>query len=83
MYKLKITKGSNITWDIATSAEIEKSREVTMEKIQAMIFIQHSSRRYDRMQRELENNMSKGRDEYLTMVKSAYNLILECYPELS
>ena len=32
MYELKITKGSNITWDTATSADIEKSRETATEK---------------------------------------------------
>ena len=43
MSELKITKGSNITWDTATSADIDKAMEITTEKIQAMIFIQHSS----------------------------------------
>ena len=42
-----------------------------------MIFIQHSSRRYDGLRHEMENNMSKGRDEYPITVTSAYNLMLE------
>ena len=63
MSKLKITKGSNITWDTATSADIEKEREVATEKMQAMVFIQKSSRRYDSLWCKRENNMSKVRDE--------------------
>ena len=47
MSELKITKGSNITWNTATYADIEKAREVETEKMQAMVFIQHSSRQYD------------------------------------
>ena len=46
-----------------------------------MVFIHHSSRRYDRLQREMENNMSKGRDKYPTTVTSAYNLMLEWQPK--
>ena len=45
MSELKVTKGSSITWDTEDSADIEKAREVTMEKIQAMAFIQQSGRR--------------------------------------
>ena len=51
-----------------------------MEKIQAMILIQQSGRRYDGIRREMENSMSKGRDEYPTTVTSAYNLMLEWQP---
>ena len=71
MSKLKITKGSKITLNTATSAEIEKAREVAREKMRAMVFIQHSLRRYDGLRREMENNMSKGRYEYPTTVTSA------------
>ena len=41
MLELKISKGSNITWNTTTSSDIKKSREFTMEKIQAIVFIQH------------------------------------------
>ena len=51
--------------------------------MQDVVFIHHSSRRYDGLQREMENNMSKWRDEYPTTVTSAYNLILEWQPEPS
>ena len=46
-----------------------------------MVFIQHSSRQYDVLWREMENNMSKGRDDYPMTVTSAYNLMLEWQPE--
>ena len=81
MSELKITKGSNITWDTETSAEREKSIEVTTEKMQAMVFIQHSSRRYNRLRREMGGDMSKGRDKYPTTVTYAYNLMLEWQTE--
>ena len=81
MYKLKITKGSNITWETADSADIEKAGEVVTEKMQGMVLIQNSSRQYDRLRREMENNMMKGRDEYPTAVTSAYNLMLEWQTE--
>ena len=42
-----------------------------------MTFIQKASRRYDRLRRNMENNISKGRYEHPTTVKSAYNFILE------
>ena len=71
MSELKITKVSNTTWETADLADIEKAREVATEKIQAMVFIQHSSRQYDGMRSEIENNTSKGRDEYPTTVTSA------------
>ena len=83
MSELKITKGSNITWNTATYADIEKAREVETEKMQAMVFIQHSSRQYDGLWREMENNMSKGWDDYPTMVTLAYNLMLEWQPKPS
>ena len=76
MSEIKIKKGSNIIWDTATSAEIEKAREVVTEKMQAMVFIQNSSRRYDRLICMMENDMSKRRDEYPTAVTLAYNLML-------
>ena len=44
MSKLKIKKGSNITWETKDSADIEKAREVATEKMKAMVFIQNSSR---------------------------------------
>ena len=47
MSKLKITKGSNITWDNATSPDREKAREFTTEKILVMVFIHNSSCPYD------------------------------------
>ena len=68
MSELKIKKGSSITWDTTTSAEIEKAREVVTDKMQAMVFIKHSSRRYDRLRRGMKNNMKKGREEYPTTV---------------
>ena len=71
MSEPKITKGSNITWETEDSADIEKAREVATDKIQAMVFIHHSSRQYDGLRREMENNVSKGRDEYPTTVTSA------------
>ena len=37
--ELKITKGSNITWETADSADIEKARQVVTEKMQASVFI--------------------------------------------
>ena len=42
--KLKIKKGSDITWNTASYSQIEKSREVATEKMQVIVFIQHSSR---------------------------------------
>ena len=75
MSKLKI-KVLTITWKTADSEDIEKSTEVATEKIQAMVFIQHSPRQYDGLRREMENNMSKGRDKYRTTATSAYNLML-------
>ena len=63
MNELKITKDSNITWYTATSEDIEKAREVATEKMQAMVFIQKSSRRYNSLWCKRENNMSKVRDE--------------------
>ena len=77
MSEIKIKKGSNITWDTATSVEIEKSREVVTEKMQAMVFIQNSSSRYDGLRCMMENDVSNRRDEYPTTVTSAYNLMLE------
>ena len=56
------------------------SREVVTEKMQAMVFVQHSSRQYDGLQHEMENNMSKGRDDYPTTATLAYNLMLERQP---
>ena len=47
--------------------DIEKAREATTDKIQAMVFIQNSSRQY----------VSKGRDEYPTTMTLAYNIMLE------
>ena len=47
MSELKITKGSNMKWDTATSVDINKSRESATERIQSMVFIQYSSRQYD------------------------------------
>ena len=82
MNELKITKDSNITWYTATSEDIEKAREVATEKMQAMVFIQNSSRQYDGLRRKMENNMSKGRYEYPTTVTSAYNLMLEWRTEI-
>ena len=75
MSKLKI-KVLTITWKTADSEDIEKSTEVATEKIQAMVFIQHSPRQYDGLRREMENNMSKGRDKYRTTATSAYKLML-------
>ena len=49
--------------------------------MQAMASIQHSSRWYDGLQRKIEKNTPKGRDEYPTTVTSSYNLILEWQPE--
>ena len=68
MSELKLTKGSNITWDTATSVDIEKSIEAVTDNMQVMFFIQHSSRQYNRLKRKMENNMSKGRDQYQTRV---------------
>ena len=76
MSELKITKGSNITWDTATSLDIEKAREVASEKMRVIVFIQYSVCQYDVLRREMGNNMSKGRYKYPTTVTSAYNLIL-------
>ena len=45
--------------------------------MQAMVFIQNSSRQYDGLRRKMENNMSKGRGKYPTTVTSVYNLMLE------
>ena len=46
-----------------------------------MVFIQWSARRYNGLRRKMANDMSKGRDEYLTTITSAYNLMLEWQPE--
>ena len=75
--ELKIIKGSNITCDTATSADIDKSREVLTRKMQVIVFIQNSSRQYNGLRSEMENNMLKGRDEYSTTVTSEYNLMME------
>ena len=75
MSDLKITKVLNITWDTATSAVVEKAGEIVM------VFIQHSSRQYNGLRREMKNNMLKGRDNYPTTVTSSYNLMLEWKPE--
>ena len=77
MSKLKIKKVSDITWDTASSVEIEKAREVATEKMQVVVFVQNSSHQYDRLQREMKTYMSKGRGEYPTTVTAAYNLMLE------
>ena len=79
--ELKIIKGSNITCDTATSVDIDKEREVLTRKMQAMVFIQNSSRQYNGLQSEMENNMSKRRDEYPTTVTLVYNIILEWHTE--
>ena len=49
--------------------------------MKAMVFIQNSSRRYDGLRREMEKNMSKGRDKYPTTATSVNHLILEWQPE--
>ena len=49
--------------------------------MQAIVFIQNSSRLYDGLRREMENTRSKGMDEYPTTVTSAYRLILKWQPE--
>ena len=48
-----------------------------MDKMQEMLYIQHSSRRYDILWREMENIIPKGRGEYPPTATSAYNLMLE------
>ena len=77
MSELKITKISTIMWETACSADIEKAREVVTDKMQVMVFVQHSSRQYDGLRRKMEKNMSKGRYKYPTAVTSACNLMLE------
>ena len=81
MSKLKITEGSKITWETADSADIDKARDVVTDKMQAIAFINHSLLQYDGLRSEMENNMSKGRDEYPVTVTSAYNLMMEWQPE--
>ena len=49
--------------------------------MQVIVFKQHSSRQHNGLQHDIENNMSKGRGEYPTTVKSTYNLMLEWKPE--
>ena len=71
MSELKITKTSSIMWETSDSTDIEKAREVATDKMQEMPFIQNSSRRYDGMRHETENNMLKGREEYPTNVTSS------------
>ena len=46
-----------------------------------MVFIQHSSREYNELRREMEDDTSKGRDEYSKTVTLTYNLMLEWQPE--
>ena len=48
-----------------------------MDKMQEMLYIQHSSRRYDILWRKMENIIPKGRGEYPPTATSAYNLMLE------
>ena len=50
MSELKIKKGSTITWETAYSSDIDRAREVATEKMQEMVFIQNSSRRYGGLQ---------------------------------
>ena len=61
--------------------DIKKVREVVMEKMQAMLFIQYSSCQFNGLRSKMENTVSKGRDEYPTTVRSSYNLMLEWQPE--
>ena len=74
--ELRIKQGLSITWETSDSADIEKSREVATDKIQAMAFIQKYSRRHNGLRSETGKKMLKVRDGYPTTVTSPYNLML-------